>query len=766
MRPDAAIGWAESPLQALCIIEAHAAGRLRPHTRLYLRSDIDGIAAFHQSLSALALPAGLTLAPLDPPTEVHVPAWDGKTTVACGDPFSGAFQRAFIGRSLPARLLIVDDGAATIRFASLIASRLSRPLIRSKVATTTSRMALGLLTALRLRMLARQQRAELFTAFSFPPDDVSGMRRHGFRIRAHRFSWISQLPASQVRDPTIIIGSALAADGLIDAEAYRAWVLSHAGPVRYFPHRRETSEFLAQLRQAGIAVAASGMPVEVSLLGLGPGQRIVSLPTSALTTLRLLLHDSAVSFEPSAVPETWWTAAASSRFRTEINALIDYPAGRAPWHEPEVSPPRVIAIADSESYLKWGQAVLDRLPADWASELWLLDTPLLPSAAQVHAAIGARGRTIRRVHFAQLRAQLQAAGPDALILGATGPVVLHVSLIAHQLDQRPALFSGLPGVALPPTVKALRYRSLIDEFIVHSREEKDAWEALITASGSTVKVVLSRLPFLSERSHAPVADPVEQIVFAPQAKVPAQRAEREHLLCILGLAAAAGTDVIVKLRGLDSEQQTHHEQHRFSALAADLIAAGATGVDQLNVRTGAIADFLRPGSLLATVSSTAALEAIDRGLPVLIIDDFGVRDELINSGFAGSGLLGPGAELTQRPIRQRFARPEWLERNYFHSDVGDLAAALRTRTVGARSRSLRPPGNRLNGARLLLIRAQLRAAAPKQVVSVVRLSRRLRTRLGGTPRQSTDSHAPRNHGTHDSGGRGVRGSDGGAPGLQ
>ena len=48
---------------------------------------------------------------------------------------------------------------------------------------------------------------------------------------------------------------------------------------------------------------------------------------------------------------------------------------------------KFIAIADSDSYLKWGAAFLGALPAVTDRELMLIETPVLPSAGQRAAAL-------------------------------------------------------------------------------------------------------------------------------------------------------------------------------------------------------------------------------------------------------------------------------------------------------------------------------------------------------------------------------------------
>ena len=58
---------------------------------------------------------------------------------------------------------------------------------------------------------------------------------------------------------------------------------------------------------------------------------------------------------------------------------------------------RVLAVADSDSYVKWAAATLDRLD-DVDASLVVLDSPVRPSPAQVHAAVAATVSGIRLFH--------------------------------------------------------------------------------------------------------------------------------------------------------------------------------------------------------------------------------------------------------------------------------------------------------------------------------------------------------------------------------
>ncbi len=72
---------------------------------------------------------------------------------------------------------------------------------------------------------------------------------------------------------------------------------------------------------------------------------------------------------------------------------------------------------------------------------------------------------------------------------------------------------------------------------------------------------------------------------------------------------------------------------------------------------------------LVTISSTAVLEAVARGVPALTLTDFGVSRALINEVFVDSGLEGDAVDL----VEGRFGtvRPEWLHDNHFHPPAED-----------------------------------------------------------------------------------------------
>lgn len=330
---------------------------------------------------------------------------------------------------------------------------------------------------------------------------------------------------------------------------------------------------------------------------------------------------------------------------------------------------RVLAVADSDSYIKWGASVLERMPADWSTSIVVIATPAAPSAGQLRAALAGTSFAPDAVPIVSLddfADRVAVEKPDVVLLSVRGPVVrVLIRSIVASVAKRPVIVSGLPGISIPATRKALYYRAQVDYFLLHSKREIREFSALADAMGLSQDFGLGRLPFLPELGAAPASG--RDIVFAAQAKVPRAREDREQLLDWLVETAEAHPDlrVVVKVRAAVGEAQTHSEKYPYETMLASRSNVPAN----LVISAGSMADALDSAAALVTVSSTAAIEAAALGVPVLVLDDFGVSGEMINVVFESSGLLGNSVDLRQA----RFARPHetWLDENYFHPPVDD-----------------------------------------------------------------------------------------------
>lgn len=356
---------------------------------------------------------------------------------------------------------------------------------------------------------------------------------------------------------------------------------------------------------------------------------------------------------------------------------------------------RLLVVADSDSYAKWGAALASRVPDGWASELVVLRTPVEPSARQLRAALAGSvfaPESVRSLGLDELVRRIEASRPDVVLLSLRGPLVRVVAPLLGGGERRPVLVSGMPGLTIPAEPKAIVYREQVDLIVLHSRREVREFTANAGALGVPMAFGLSTLPFLPEPRASQGADdaaPPSELVFAAQAKVPAEREERVRMLAALADAARRRPErrVVVKVRARRGEAQTHAEAFDYAELLEDAEVRRSIGgvPPNLVVEDGPMGEQLRRAGLLVTVSSTAVLEAIASGVSAVAVDDFGVGPKLINTVFEGSGLFGGVDDVAA--WAGRLPDRAWLADNYFHGRDADdwtdgLAGLLERRAAG------------------------------------------------------------------------------------
>jgi hypothetical protein len=334
----------------------------------------------------------------------------------------------------------------------------------------------------------------------------------------------------------------------------------------------------------------------------------------------------------------------------------------------EADPPRIVAIADTDSYVKWAAALLGTLGERWDASLLVLQTPVVVSDSQLRAALSGSGlsaRQVERASYEDLRNRLEESRPDAVLIAARGPLARVLARDVAAMSPRPVIATGLPGISIPATRKAVLYRLQCDLFVLHSKREVRAFRELSVRTGLTHRFALAALPFARRAVATREAESPEggtDLVFATQARVPAERADRLRVAEVLRRAALADPSrrVVVKLRASHGEHQTHVERDGYPELLAEL----GPLPPNLVTSTAPMSRALASAEGLVTVSSTAAIEAVALGVPVIALDTFGVSPELINEVLADGGLLGGEDDVIARRFRHPY--PEWLDDNYFH----------------------------------------------------------------------------------------------------
>ena len=324
---------------------------------------------------------------------------------------------------------------------------------------------------------------------------------------------------------------------------------------------------------------------------------------------------------------------------------------------------RVVAIADADSYVKWAGAMLDSVDSI-DGRMLVVRTPLTVSRAQERAALAGTAlgagepaaRSVSRVSHDRLAARLRSLRPDVVLIAGRGPFVQLMEREVDRLEQRPVIVTGMPGISLPAQVGAVRYRRYSDLLVVHSLRERRAFAELCAHVGTDLRLGLATLPYARPREHGTGGT---DLVFAAQALIPHTLGERQQVADLLVAAARALPErrVVLKLRSREGENETHLERMPLVELLRER-------PENLVVSYEPMSAALQTAEGLVTVGSTAAIEALAMGVPVIALNTFGVRKKLLNTVFRGSGLLGDGDDVIAR--RFRHPHPAWAADNYFH----------------------------------------------------------------------------------------------------
>ncbi len=405
----------------------------------------------------------------------------------------------------------------------------------------------------------------------------------------------------------------------------------------------------------------------------------------------------------------------------------------------------VIAVAESDSYLKWAVSLLAQLPPGTRVEIVVACSPVRPSPSQRIAALAGTAFADHDPEVlspGQLLRRVERDRPDAVLLACTGPSAHAYQEALSRARHRPVLLAGIPGIALPARRRAWGYRGAIDLFVVHSHREVEEYNRVRVLMGKSGQVGLATIPFLApariaeelaevEEHQEAAGVPGNRVLFATQGKVPKLRRERISILLALDKLAANRPDlkVVVKTRGVPGEFHTHHEAHHYADLWQDLVTAGQVHApDALEFVAGSMAEQLLDAVALVTVSSTAVLEAMALDIPVLLIDEFGVSESLINTVFVGSSALAGLNALRAADFRH----PEkwWRADNYFHPVTDNTWIGLLDELVlRARAGSLPPLAEGLDRGRSARRRRRDRMRLTPAGSALVRARQRLKKRM-------------------------------------
>ncbi|MGW3207248.1 DUF6716 putative glycosyltransferase [Streptomyces sp. NPDC001135] len=330
---------------------------------------------------------------------------------------------------------------------------------------------------------------------------------------------------------------------------------------------------------------------------------------------------------------------------------------------------RVAVLADSDTRWKWGALTAQRLaPADAGIRLdgYLLRGRATPTARQLKE-VGVRADSLREVTGVEFLRAMGESSYDVLVLALVGggvQAMLHgLRALWAGAGRRPVVVTGYVGVVYEKLADGLLLRHGADLVLANSRHDADRFRAVYEGVGADASSVTEvALPFLGGAPYTGEHEPYT-VVFAAQPSVPDSRKDRAYLLDrLIGHARRhPERDVLLKLRSKPGEHTTHIEELPYQKLAQgkDLPA-------NFRLVYGHMGEVLDRTDLLVTVSSTAALEALHRRIPTVILTDLGVREVLGNHHFTGSGCLASWDQLDagHRPA----ADEEWVARQGVAAD--------------------------------------------------------------------------------------------------
>ncbi|WP_197983469.1 DUF6716 putative glycosyltransferase [Aeromicrobium sp. CFBP 8757] len=313
---------------------------------------------------------------------------------------------------------------------------------------------------------------------------------------------------------------------------------------------------------------------------------------------------------------------------------------------PGRTPCTALLVAAFDSQLKWCAGIRDELEARGVSTRVVVpDTRSALSDRQVRdAGFDRPGRADRVDRLPWDDLVTACLSSDVVVSALAGPSTRRLSLdvadgLAALADPvaGPVLVSGWVGIIIEKITAGYLDRSGTDVVAVNSTADL----AHFRRTGSTLGVptdnlVLTGLPFLSSEPRPPRTGPVTTVLYADQPTVPATAPERAYVYRRLVEHARRHPErqVLLKPRHRPGEDTFHRMAHAPEGLLPPGDLPTNFRIDHTPVP-----ELLDRVDLLVTMSSTACLEAVDRGVRVALMLDLGVHERHGNHVFLDSGLL-------------------------------------------------------------------------------------------------------------------------------
>ncbi|MDX1540298.1 MAG: DUF6716 putative glycosyltransferase, partial [Geminicoccaceae bacterium] len=345
-------------------------------------------------------------------------------------------------------------------------------------------------------------------------------------------------------------------------------------------------------------------------------------------------------------------------------------------------PRKFLICASADSQLKYGDAIAQAFAERGWQRFYAIDRTQKHVGPRQLTELGIDGP----VRLIDPLTALDAGffdGFDAIYVQSVGSA-LHrfFDAFAQRIAQlaparRPILITGYVGLVIEKHLEGLLWRQGADLIAVNTTVDQQIFNRYAAQFGlNPDQLIRTGFPYARRIERRAGGGRGRTVLFAAQPTVPMRLEQRVHVIQALAdYALRHPLDrVLIKPRALPGEHQFHVEKHHYAELLRSHL--GSAGPGNLDVVYASLGRLLPETDLLATVSSTAAIEALAADIPTLIVADFGISETLGNHVFAGSGLIGPLRDLED--AFERVPEPAWLEANGFAAEdrIDNLVAAV------------------------------------------------------------------------------------------
>ena len=330
-----------------------------------------------------------------------------------------------------------------------------------------------------------------------------------------------------------------------------------------------------------------------------------------------------------------------------------------------------LIVAAFDSQLKWAAALGAELSArGFTLRVVAPRAMAILSDAQV-AAVGIDA--VERIDDAEV-VEL-ALRHDVVVHALSGPFTHRFTLdLAERVGSGtpPVVVAGWVGVIIEKITAGYLDRSGADVLAVNARHELEHFRTVAHRLGiDDANLLLSGLPILSTSPRPQEQGPIRTVLLTDQPTVPAGPDERRYLYRRLAEHARRHPERQVLLkprhrRGEGTFHRMHH--HPEDLLAGDDLPANFA------VTYRPVPELLDEADLLLTVSSTACLEAVDRGRRVALVLDLGVHERHGNHVFLDSGLLRTFDQVDADDLGT--PDPDWVDSWFGGRDVPPAVAVV------------------------------------------------------------------------------------------